>query len=305
MARRLRFGIIGLTRRWPRYRRALLALAGEVRPVAVHDPSPARCEQVARDLGAEAAGGVVELIERPDIDALLLVGGAWFGLWPLEQAARAGKPVLCTTSPLEDEANVEALREKLAGAGGIHVALWPALTVLREALADRLQESLGRPLFAQMTWTGRRDPSRDGDVLESPAALALLRECADLFSEAPEQVTAHGSAELASVILRFDEGRAAQLTLRAGPAARTGCRLQVEAENGAARGEVPRVVEWVDEEGRHRHELPAGMAELTALDQFVQAVRSGGATACSLGQACEALDWLRAARRAREDNSFP
>lgn len=302
MARRLRIGIIGLGPRWRRYRRALLAPGARVRPVAVHDPSAARAEAEARALGAVAVGGVVELIERPDVEALLLVGGAWFGLWPLEQAVRVGKPVLCAASPAEDEANAEALREKVAAAGGIHVATWPALTVVREALEGRLQESIGRPLFAQVSCTLRRGASREGDALVSRAAVALLRECADLFGAAPEQVTAHGTADLTSVMLRFPEGRVAQLTLWAGAAARANCRLQVEAENGAASAELPRVVEWLDGEGRHRQELPPGTAEMVALDRFASAVRDGGEPACSFARACEALRWLRSARQSRDCN---
>src|SRR5581483_10049792 len=118
--------------------------------------------------------------------------------------------------------------------------------------------------------TLRRGASREGDALASLAALALLRECADLFAAAPEQVTAHGAADLTSVMLRFPEGRSAQLTLWAGTAARTSCRLQVEAENGAASAELPRVVEWLDGGGRHRQELPTGMAEMVSLNRFAR-----------------------------------
>src|SRR5262245_36753781 len=84
MAARLRIGVIGLGRRWPRYRQALEALAGEVRAVAVHDPSAHRADEEARALGCEAAGGVLELLERRDVEAVLVPGGAWPGLWPVE-----------------------------------------------------------------------------------------------------------------------------------------------------------------------------------------------------------------------------
>ncbi len=300
MPRRLRIGIIGLGQRWPRYRRALDGLAGELRAVAVHDPSPDRCERAAHELRAEPVGGVVELIERPDVEALLFTGGAWYGLWPLEQAARAGKPTLCAASPTEDEATLAALRGTVHQSSGIGVALWPALTRLRESLADRLRESLGSPLFVQMSWTRRREPAQEGDVLAAPEPLALLRECADLFGSAPEDLTALGTPELTSVILRFGQARAAQLTLWSGPAARTGCRVQVQAEGGAAWAELPRGVGWQDEYGRHHHELPAVPAEWVALARFAQAVREGAAPACSLGAACQALDWLRLARAERK-----
>lgn len=294
MPKRLRIGILGLGRRWPRFRRALLALAEEMRPVAVHDIDAERAEREARDLGAESVGGVVELIERPDVDALLLASTAWHALWPLEQAARAGKPILLAVSPGEDD-----VRPKLADAKTVHVAPWPALTVLRETIADRLQESIGRPLFVQINRTQRQETPTGPGVLSSPVTPVLLRECADLFGSAPDKVTIQETTRLATVMLRFPHGAAAQFTLWSGPAARSSCRVQVEAENGAAWAELPRLVEWADGEGRHRHELPTGLAEVVILDRFAEAARGDGPGLCSFARACEPLDWLGAARQSR------
>ncbi|MFO0845418.1 MAG: Gfo/Idh/MocA family oxidoreductase [Gemmataceae bacterium] len=294
MSSPLRIGVVGLGRRWPRYRQALLALSREARAVAVHDPALERAETEARELGCEAAAGAVELIERPDVDAVLVPGGAWHGLWAVERAARAGKPVLCAASPVEDEECLDAIPPD-----GVHVALWPALTLAREALSERLRESLGRPLFAQATWTRHGDR----DLLATAGALALFRACADLFGEAPRTVAAlpaPSAVDCASLLLSFDEQRLAQLTLWGGPAARPGLTVQVEAEGGPARLELPRRVEWQDAEGRHALQLPGGLAEGLVLDRFVRAVRDGEPPACGLAAAGAALGWLRAARRARE-----
>src|SRR5213592_4845654 len=89
----LRIGVIGLGRRWPRYRQALEALAGEAHVQAVCDAAAAVAQEEARRLGCAAAGSVIELVERDDVEAVLLTGGQWFGLWPLAHAARAGKPI--------------------------------------------------------------------------------------------------------------------------------------------------------------------------------------------------------------------
>lgn len=290
----LRIGVVGLGCRWPRYRQALLALSREAQAVAVHDPALERAEAEARELGCEAAAGVVELIERPDVDAVLVPGGAWYGLWAVERAARAAKPVLCAASLVEDEARLDAIPPD-----GVHVSLWPALTLAWEALAERLRESLGRPLFAQVTWTRHGDR----DLLTSAGALALFRACADLFGEAPRRVAAlptPSAVDCASLILEFDEQRLAQLTLWGGPAARPSLTVQVEAEGGPARLEMPRRIEWQDVEGRHALQLPGGLAEGLVLDRFVRAVRDGEPPACGLVEAREALGWLRAARQARE-----
>src|SRR5437868_3285519 len=98
MAARLGIGVVGLGRRWPRYRQALAALRREARVVAVYDPAQARAREEARQLGCDAATGVIELLERDDVEAVLTLGGAWFGLWPVERTCRLGKPVLCAGS---------------------------------------------------------------------------------------------------------------------------------------------------------------------------------------------------------------
>lgn len=297
MARRLRLGILGLGRRWPRYRHALAALADDVRAVAVHDGSLGRAEAAAADLGCEAVGGVVELVGRDDVDAVVLVGGLWHRLWALDAVVKAGKPVLCAVSPAEDVEHLPELRQRLGGDGRVHMALWPTLTILREAMTERLEESLGRPLLVQATWTRRHESFRPVDLLASPAAVALARECAELFGSPPAKVTAQAGDGLATVVLHFAQQRVAQLTLWAGPAARGGCRVQVEAESGGCAADLPRTLTWHDDEGRHRHRLHGGMAEMLVVDRFVQAVRAGQPSACTLGQACEPLDWLRQASR--------
>jgi predicted dehydrogenase len=302
MASRLRLGVIGLGRRWPRYRRALAALAGELRVAAVHDDSPGRAQREARELGGEAVGGVVELVERPDVEAVLVAAPGWHGLWPAERAAAAGKPVLCAVSPAEDEGHADAARA-LVGDAPVHVALWPALTLVRESLAERCEESLGRPLLVQASWLRRGEEGLE-DALSSPAALALVRACADLFGSDPVSVAAQeaaGREGFASLVLEFEQGLVAQLTLWGGPAARGGCGLRVEAEGGSAWAELPRRLGWQDADGRHSHELPSGLAEVLVVDRFLDAAREGAAPACGLAEACAALDWLRAARRSRDE----
>src|SRR5262245_48590258 len=93
--RPLRLGVLGLGRRWPRFREAALALRGEVRVRAVWDDIAARAEREAEALGCRAVGGVMQMLERDDIDAVLLPGGSWSNLWGLQRACEFGKPVLC------------------------------------------------------------------------------------------------------------------------------------------------------------------------------------------------------------------
>src|SRR5262245_37514254 len=104
MAQRLRVGIIGLGRRWQRYQPALMALRGLFEVVAVCDPHPGRAEQAARSVGCPAADGPTDLLERDEVQAALLLDPPWYGLWPVEQACRVGKPVFCAAPLGGDDA---------------------------------------------------------------------------------------------------------------------------------------------------------------------------------------------------------
>src|SRR5271166_5500917 len=95
---RLRVGVIGLGRRWRRYRRLLARLRDHVEVRAVCDQIAHRAEIEARQFDCAAAAGPVELLERPDVQAVLLLDAQWYGLWPLEHACRINKPILCTSS---------------------------------------------------------------------------------------------------------------------------------------------------------------------------------------------------------------
>src|SRR5438270_187051 len=127
MSTRLRVGVIGLGRRWRRYRRALEALRKRVTVRAVCDQVARRAEAEARRLGCAAAAGPVDLLERDDVDAALLLGRQWFGLWPLEHACRVGKPVFCAVPLTADEEHADDLRRRVADAGlPVQAALAPA-----------------------------------------------------------------------------------------------------------------------------------------------------------------------------------
>jgi hypothetical protein len=215
----------------------------------------------------------------------------------VERASAAGKPVLCAVSPASDEVHADAALGRLER-DLVHMALWPALTILREALADRCQESLGRPLLIQASWVRRAEEAGQRSALLSPAALALVRACGDLFGSTPLTVLAQTAGQaFTSLVLEFDQARVAQLTLWDGPAALGACGLSIQAEGGSAWAELPHRLSWLDGEGRHTQELPAGLAEVVTVDRFLQAMRNREAPACGFAEAHEALDWLRAAQR--------
>jgi hypothetical protein len=185
MEARLGIGVIGLGRRWPRYRQALLALHRDARISAVYDPSAARAHEEARELGCDVALGAIDLISRDDVDAVLLVGGAWFGLWPLEQAVRAHKPVLCAGSLVRDDAHADDLARRLGPEAAIHMAPWPTFELLQEAAVQQVLPGLGSP---RLVLAGRVTVGEE-DVLATTAALVLLWSVAGLFESSPLAVS--------------------------------------------------------------------------------------------------------------------
>jgi predicted dehydrogenase len=286
MEPRLRVGIIGLDRRW----RRALPPGLEVRVVC--DPLAERARRAAEQLGCAAAGGVVELIERPDVEAVLLLGRPWYGLWSLERACQAGKPVLCAASLADEEEHADALLEQVRAAKlPVLVAPDPALLLLAEQLRVLLDGPLGPAGLLRVAFTGPLA------YLSGPALVPLLAVCAQLLGSEPRAVRSTGAEipNLASVVLEFGDRLAAQLTLW-GVAAPRACRVEVVAARGLAAAEHPGRLCWQDATGRHIRQFPAAMAERRLLDRFAESLRAGQALRPSFEEAHTALRWLRAAR---------
>jgi predicted dehydrogenase len=191
----LRVGVLGLGRRWRRhYRPALRALRGCFEVVAVCDQVAARAGLTARRLHCAAAVGPTELLERPDVDALLLPDPQWYGLWPLEPACRLNKPVYCGFPPAHDEAHADRLRQAVEDCGlPVMVALAapfsPALTRLRELLAAQL--GAPRLLLGTLTARGASRPAEESAL--PPGLIPMLGWCALLLDGEPRRVLAAGT----------------------------------------------------------------------------------------------------------------
>src|SRR5438132_555491 len=113
---KLRIGIIGLGRRWRRYRPALRAWRGQFAIQAVCDAVHERALRAAQRLHCAATSGIIEMLERKDIDAVLFLDAAWHGLWPLGAACRFGKPVFCGVPLDTDAAHAETVYRKVRDA---------------------------------------------------------------------------------------------------------------------------------------------------------------------------------------------
>jgi predicted dehydrogenase len=298
MHARLRVGVLGLGRRWRRYRPIVERLRRQLVVTAVCDARPRRAERQAQQLGCAVAAGPVELLDRDDVEALLLLAAPWYGLWPLECACRVGKPVFCAASPAHDGNHVDEQRRQVEEARlPVLMALpgveSPAILHLRELLAGSLGPAqlvrADRVLPVSVTATGSATDA---------AFLPMLRCCADLFGTAPIhcRMTAVAGTGLTTLTAEFCAGRAAQLTVWRGAQVKPSWQIEVVAEKGTAAAELPGRLRWRDAAGGHVLHVPGRRPEQSLLERFVQGLREGTPLHPGIAEAHEAWTWLQQAR---------
>ncbi len=299
MPLRLRIGIIGLGRRWRRYRPALHDLRNRLTVRAVCDQRPARAERAAREFRCAAAAGPTDLLDRDDVEAILMLDAQWFGLWPIEQAVRVGKPVFCAVPLSRDDAHADEVVRRMRAArlpvmAAMAPALCPAVTRLRDLLATRL----GAPRLVRCDWCGR-NAARSSNLPGALILPSLMHACAGLIGGEPAAVwaTASLAVRLVSVLLEFDGGKAAQLNLWTGSGVRPACRFQAVTETGAATAVWPRTLRWRDGGDSHTVRAPRRFTPRLLLERFLDALAARTPPAPDLEEAYRALLWARAARR--------
>jgi predicted dehydrogenase len=266
---------------------------------AVCDPSLGRAEREASRLGCAVAGGVTELLERSDIDAVLLLDPGWLGLWPLEQACQAGKHVLCAALPLGEAERIASLCRQVPESGPrVVMPLAPRLWRLVREVWFLLERRLGPVRLLRLHWSVA-DQHSLGSALEAPLLLPLLMACGELFEAELEMVQVAGlpgSSGHGCLVLGFSEGKMAELSIWRGPAMRSTGRIEFVAERGSGVAELPNEVRWHDTEGNHQRRLPARPAEAEVLEGFVQGVRGRLDAGPTLPEVQRALAWLGRAR---------
>jgi predicted dehydrogenase len=304
MPLRLRVGIIGLGRTWRRYQPVLHRLRDHFEIRCVYDQRPERAERAARGLGCTMAAGPTDLLDRPEVEALLVFERQWFGLWPLTQACRYGKHVFCAPS-LAHETHADGLSAKLAASRTfVLMALPPTVTQAMLRTRAILKARLGPAQVVRCDWMM---PHREKPVatagLRSGVVLSLLSQCADLFYGAPTAVwaTAAAGAGFVSVSIDFDGGRVAQVNLWNGFGPRSGYRVQVVGETGSVEAQLPNDVRWQDREGWHTQRLPGYPTRRRLLERFFFAVRNGEKPRADFAGSYRALTWLRAAERSLDE----
>ena len=282
---RLRVGVIGLGRLWEaRHKPALTRMNDRFRVTAVYDQVARRAELEANVLGCASAPGLIQLIERPDVDVIYLLSPQWFGLHGLEHAVKSGKPVYCAL-PLAGEPDaLKRIDAQLDSTPSLFMPefarrFYPVTIRLRELL----ETNLGPPRFivGQVRLAGfdRYDqPGPSTQIAPAPLLIDpgsyLLDWCRFVFKA--EATAIHNSRgtlvgepkstsenDVETLTLEFPGGALAQISVARyhrnlwGDAAKSlpVPGLQIYAERGAAWIEMPDRIVWSDSKVSHDERL--------------------------------------------------
>ncbi|MEY4566454.1 MAG: Inositol 2-dehydrogenase/D-chiro-inositol 3-dehydrogenase [Planctomycetota bacterium] len=329
---KLRLGLIGLGKDWQtRHLPALRLLQDRFEVRAVYGSVAHLADQVARELRADRVDGYRALIEREDVDAVMMLESDWYGMLPLLAACDAGKAVYCSAE-IDFEPNAAAeVKRRVEGAGIAFMSEFPrrfapATLRLKELIATRL----GHP---RLLFCHRRLACESGDHSRSARSLnarssreliELIDWCRYIAGHDPNWVQAvwhpsiHDSitADYQVISIDFSSGEdyrkksLAQISCGAyipsywheAIAFRPPSAVQVCCEKGLAFVDLPSGLVWFDEAGRHQEslesELPVGQQLLA---QFHRAVTSLVRKVGDLEDTYRALQTLESAQRSMRE----
>jgi predicted dehydrogenase len=329
---KLRLGLIGLGKDWQtRHLPALRLLQDRFEVRAIYGSVAHLADQVARELRADRVDGYRALIEREDVDAVMMLESDWYGMLPLLAACDAGKAVYCS-SEIDFEPNAAAeVKRRVEGAGIAFMSEFPrrfapATLRLKELIATRL----GHP---RLLFCHRRLACESGDYSRSARSLnarssreliELIDWCRYIVGHDPNWVQAvwhpsiHDSitADYQIISIDFSSGEdyrkksLAQISCGAyipaywheAIAFRPPAAVQVCCEKGLAFVDLPSGLVWFDEAGRHQEsldsELPVGQQLLA---QFHRAVTSLVRKVGDLEDTYRALQTLETAQRSMRE----
>jgi len=328
---KLRVGLIGLGDTWQqRHARALRTLADQFEVRAVCDQVAQRAELAAAEFSASAVDGYHALVEREDVDALLILSPQWFGALPILAACRSGKAIYCAAGLDLGPEEALAVKQRVEASGIIFMVELPrrhapATVRLKELIATRL----GRPrlLFCHRRCIETAHNHLSGCSRAHSAVrdlIELVDWCGYIVDRPPRWVyglmypgdVASGEEDYQMMSLDFSPPEQPGN----GPIAQISCGryipprwhealtyrplagLQVSCENGVAFVDLPSTLVWFDEAGRHQESLeserPVGEQLLA---RFHRAVAGGGQKTCDLEDAYRSLTIVQQARQSHRE----
>lgn len=262
-----------------------------------------RAEMAAKEFGAVCVDGYRALIQRDDIDAVLILSPQWFGPLPILAACDASKAVYCAAALDMEADQAREVRDRVDRAG---IAFMAELPRRHAAATLRLKELMATRLGpARLIFCHRRKaiPTVPSNQLKRSLTDAVHRDLIELVDwcryvvgsdpssvmgvcYGPSESAQEGQYRMMSLDFCPDGGAMGPVAqISSGyylPAAwteaitfRPPAAMQVYCEHGVAFVDLPATLIWFDEAGRHMESLeserPVG-EQLLAL--FYRAVTS-------------------------------
>ena len=313
-----------------RHAPALRALADRFEVRAICEQVGHRAQQAAKEFSATAVDGYRALARREDIDAVLVLSPQWYGALPILAACESGKAVYCAAGLELEAEEAELIKRRVEEAGIAFMAefprrLAPATLRLKELIATRL--GAPRLLFCGQRFAAKADEDRLPTGSYQQAAVREMVELVDwcryVVGREPRWVTGMvhqgvGAGEEDYQMLNLDfsgadvpgSGPVAQISCgRYVPAGwqeaisyRPVAELQVVCRRGIAFVDLPAVLIWFDEAGRHQESLESErLVGEQLLSQFHRAVSDPVGKTCNLEDAYRALAIVQQARRSHRE----
>ena len=328
---RLRVGLVGLGDVWQmRHAPALRALADRFEVRAICDPVRHRAEQAATEFDAEAVDGYHVLVQREDIDAVLVLSPHWFRALPILAACESRKAIYCAVGLDLDADEAESIKRRVEEAGIAFMAEFPkrqapATIRLKELIATQLgaprllfchRRSVSEAVPRHRTVAAcRRDVSahyRAGRLVSlrrrrpTPTyVMGLVHRTGEDAAEdyrmlsvdfSPRGKAGHGP------VAQISSGRYIPPQWQEAISYHPLAELQVSCMRGIAFVDLPSTLVWFDEAGRHQESLdserPIGERLLT---QFYRSVTSLVRRTRDLEDACLAMRVVQAGRQSHEE----
>lgn len=301
---RLRLGLIGQGADWTtRYQPSLRLMVDRFEVKAAYSSVMTLAQQMARDFSATCEDSFRSLIQREDIDAVLILESDWYGLAPIEAACEFGKAVYCGSGVQIEPESAVKLRRQVEESGIAFMMelprrFAPATLRLKELMATRL----GPP---RLLFCHRRLPMEAQDHRQNKQAsqrsqqelIELLDWCRYLVGREPNWVQGirHPSRmdpttsdyqilslgfgdpekDSDSVLAQISCGAYMPAGWQEAIAYRPPAAVQVCCEKGIAFIDLPSTLIWFDEAGRHQEVLDTELSVGQQLFiQFHRAVTS-------------------------------
>jgi predicted dehydrogenase len=317
---RLRLGLIGQGADWTsRYQPSLRLMVDRFELKGVYCSVNTLAQQIARDFNTNVEDSYRTLIQREDIDAILMLESDWYGMLPLQAACEYGKAVFCGSSvQLEPDKAIE-LRQQVEAAGIAFMIelprrFAPATLRLKELMATRLGEP--RLLFCH-----RRLPMETQDhrlnkqtsQRSQHELIELVDWCRYLVGREPSWVQGirHPSRfdlqtsdyqilslgfgdpeqETDSVLAQISCGAYMPSGWQEAIAYRPPAAVQVCCEKGIAFVDLPSTLIWFDEAGRHQEVLDTELS--VGQQSFIQFHRAVTSLVRKMGDLDDAFRALR------------